>query len=208
MYFIKTPYLLKKLFFKNLVWDVPNNREKIYLTFDDGPSPDVTPEVLNILKEFNVKATFFCIGKNVKNHPETFNKIIEAGHTVGNHTFNHLNGWKTETKNFIKNIKKCEDYFESSLFRPPYGRILPSQIKLIKKEYTIIMWSVLTGDFDEKITKEQCLNNAIKNTKAGSIIVFHDSKKAKEKVLYALPKFLKHFIDKGYTIGNILEDIN
>ena len=208
MYFIKTPFLLKKLFSKNLVWDIPNNRKKIYLTFDDGPTPDVTPEILNILKIFNAKATFFCIGKNVKNYPETFKKIIEAGHDIGNHTFNHLNGWKTKTKYFIKNIKKCEDYFESTLFRPPYGRISSSQIKLLKKEYTIIMWSVLTGDFDNKITKEQCQSNAINNTKSGSIVVFHDSKKAKEKVLYVLPKFLKHFIDKGFTIGKLLEEIN
>ncbi|MCK4638806.1 MAG: polysaccharide deacetylase family protein [Bacteroidales bacterium] len=178
------------------------------MTFDDGPTPDVTPEILNILKIFNAKATFFCIGKNVKNYPETFKKIIEAGHDIGNHTFNHLNGWKTKTKYFIKNIKKCEDYFESTLFRPPYGRISSSQIKLLKKEYTIIMWSVLTGDFDNKITKEQCLSNAINNTKAGSIVVFHNSKKAKEKVLYVLPKFLKHFIDKGFTIGKLLEEIN
>ena len=203
MYFIKTSYLLKLCSNKNLIWDINSIDKTIYLTFDDGPTSGVTEKVLNILDEYNAKATFFCLGKNVKNHPETFKKITDKGHAIGNHTYNHFNGWKTDNKKYFLNIKKAEKFINSNLFRPPYGRIKKVQINKIKENYKIIMWTVLAGDFDKNISKEKCLNNVINNAQKGSIIVFHDSDKAKEKMLYALPEVLKHYSNLGYSFKKI-----
>ena len=207
-YWIKTPALIKRLF-SNQVWDIPNSENKIYLTFDDGPTPEVTEWVLNILKLYNIKATFFCIGKNIEKYPEIFNKIQENGNIVGNHTFNHLNGWKTSTKEYLKNVELLSNVLNpksqiSNLFRPPYGKIKPSQSKKLRElGYKIIMWDILSADFDKTISKHKCLENATKKVTSGSIIVFHDSKKAFKKLKYALPKTIEILKEKGYQFDTI-----
>lgn len=188
----KTPGIARFLLPK-LIWKIPGKEKKVYLTFDDGPHPEITPEVLNILNKFNAKATFFCVGDNVKKYPEVFKKILNNGHSVGNHTFNHLNGRKTENQIYFDNITLADKYINSKLFRPPYGQIKISQYKVLNKKYKIIMWDVLSGDFLPSLSKEKCLEKVIKYTKSGSIIVFHDSLKTKEKVLYVLPGILKYF---------------
>jgi len=210
-----TPKLIKNLF-PNLVWELPNKEKVIYLTFDDGPTPEITAWTLNTLKEYKAKATFFCIGENVESHPEIFSKIVSEGHAIGNHTYNHVKGWKTNTKNYIDNIKKAHSVFQTSLpegeksasynqlFRPPYGQIKPKQIKKLSNlDYKIIMWSVLSVDWDNSISKEKCVENVIKNTTSGSIVVFHDSIKASANMQYALPKVLDYFNKKGYSFEAI-----
>jgi len=196
--FISSPVILKRLF-PDLIWERKTNEKVIYLTFDDGPHPDITPQVLEILDEYDSKATFFCVGENVSKFPDTFKSIINNGHRVGNHSYNHISGWKSSNAVYFENIEKAGEIINSELFRPPYGRIAPSQIKLLKKKYSIVMWSVLTYDFDKKVSKEQCLRNSIVKTKPGSIVVFHDSLKSEVNLLYALPLFLKHFTEKGYS---------
>ncbi len=198
----KTPYVAK-LIYPSLVWDMPSNENKIYLTFDDGPHPAITPMVLKILDKYDAKATFFCVGENIEKYPATFQLIKQSGHTVGNHSHNHLNGWKTSNSKYYKNIKKSKQLINSNLFRPPYGRISPAQIKHLKKEYKIIMWSVLSYDFDARISKEECLNLSINNSAAGTIIVFHDSEKAKEKMLFAIEGYLKHFTKRGFEFASL-----
>jgi peptidoglycan/xylan/chitin deacetylase (PgdA/CDA1 family) len=212
-YFVKTPKLLK-LIFKHWFWSFSTKQKAIYLTFDDGPTPEITEWTLNQLQKYNAKATFFCIGKNVKNYPEIFQKILEQNHSIGNHTNNHFNGFKTTKEGYLKNIESCEtaiSQFSSSgtqnskLFRPPYGKLKLSQAKIIRqKGYKIIMWDVLSADFDTSISKEKCFKNVIENTVNGSIIVFHDSKKATEKLKYVLPKILKYYSVKGYEFKKIV----
>ena len=206
---VKTNKWVKKIF-NNLVWDIPNSDKKIYLTFDDGPIPEVTEWVLDLLKTEEIKATFFCIGDNIQKYPEVYKRILSEGHQTGNHTFNHLNGWKTQTNNYIDNFKLCETEHlkrnteHSFLFRPPYGKIKPSQSKIIRKlGYKIIMWDVLSYDFDQSITAENCLQNVISNTEQGSIIVFHDSVKAEKNLKYALPKAIHILKNKGFVFDVI-----
>lgn len=206
---VKTNRLIKKVF-SNLVWDIPNSDKKIYLTFDDGPIPEVTEWVLDLLKSEDIKATFFCIGDNIKKHPEVYKRILTEEHQTGNHTFNHLNGWKTETNQYIDNFKLCETEHlklnteHSFLFRPPYGKIKPSQSKAIRQlGYKIIMWDVLSYDFDSTISVEKCLENVISNTEQGSIIVFHDSLKAEKNLKYALPKAIQILKNKGFVFDVI-----
>jgi peptidoglycan-N-acetylglucosamine deacetylase len=200
-YFVKTPWWLKKLYPKRL-WSIPAKEKIIYLTFDDGPHPTATPYVLDILKKYNAKASFFCIGKNVVTYPEIYQQIQSEGHAIGNHTHNHLNGWKTEDTLYIDNVQQASQYIHSGLFRPPYGRIKSSQVKKLAA-YKMVMWDVLSGDFDEAITKEQCFDNVISNAVPGSIIVFHDSEKAWEKMSYSLPLFLEGFAAKGFRFEAI-----
>ena len=206
---VKTNKWIKKIF-NNLVWDIPNSDKKIYLTFDDGPIPEVTEWVLDLLKSEEIKATFFCIGDNIKKHPEVYKRILSEGHQTGNHTFNHLNGWKTETKSYLGNFKLCETEHlklnteHSFLFRPPYGKIKPSQSKAIRQlGYKIIMWDVLSYDFDPTISVEKCLENVISNTEQGSIIVFHDSLKAEKNLKYALPKAIQILKNRGFVFDVI-----
>ena len=210
---IKTNRWIKKIF-NNLIWDKPNSENKIYLTFDDGPIPDVTEWVLDVLKSENIKATFFCIGDNIKKHPEVYKRILKEGHQTGNHTFNHLNGWKTKTNYYVDNFKLCETEHlklpiaigteHSFLFRPPYGKIKVSQSKAIRQlGYKIIMWDVLSYDFDSTISVEKCLENVISNTEQGSIIVFHDSLKAEKNLKYALPKAIQILKNKGFVFDVI-----
>ncbi|MFC7775225.1 polysaccharide deacetylase family protein [Flavobacterium sp. GCM10027622] len=213
-YWIKTPGIVKWLF-HNQTWSIPNIHNKIYLTFDDGPTPGVTEWVLDLLKKENIKATFFCIGKNIELYPNLFQKIQQHGHNIGNHTFNHQNGWKTKTSDYLQNIEQCKEAIETfentktttKLFRPPYGKITTKQSgKLRKLGYKIIMWDVLTADFDTTITPEKCLENAIQKVEPGSIIVFHDSIKARNNLEYALPKAIRFLKEKGYVFELIGSD--
>jgi len=200
MYFVKTPWLLKKLY-PDCVWDIKSSEKNIYLTFDDGPHPVVTKFVLDELQKFNAKATFFCIGKNVVENQDTYKRILSEGHAVGNHTYDHLNGWKAGDNDYLKNVQDAEQVISSELFRPPYGRITRSQIKKLKAapfNLKIIMWTALSGDFDRKISGQKCYSNVIRNTTPGSIIVFHDSEKASGRLRYALPLVLKHYSSEGY----------
>ena len=204
-YFKKTPWWLKKLY-KSCVWEINTKQNIIYLSFDDGPHPIATPFVLDELKKYNATATFFCIGKNVALYPEIYKRIIAEGHSVGNHTQNHLNGWKTKNDTYIKNILSAGKHINSNLFRPPYGRITFKQLKLLlqlQQPFKVIMWSVLSGDFDTEISNIKCLNNVITNTTAGSIIVFHDSEKALEKIRFALPEVLRHFSKIHFIFNKI-----
>jgi peptidoglycan/xylan/chitin deacetylase (PgdA/CDA1 family) len=178
-------------------------KKHMYITFDDGPVPEITPLVLNILSEFNAKATFFCVGDNVRKYPELYNRVIHEGHATGNHTYSHLNGFKVDDSNYINDIERCNTLINSTLFRPPFGRIRFSQIKELRKRYDIILWSVLTGDYNRNLSKEKVLEYAIKYSSNGSIVVFHDSIKAGERMLYALPKTLEHFGKLGFSFDRI-----
>lgn len=184
-----------------LIWRIDGDDPIIYLTFDDGPIPEVTPWVVDQLSLFNAKATFFCVGDNVFKHPDIYNLLLENGHSVGNHTYNHISGWSNLRSDYLSNINKASDYIDSNLFRPPYGRITPLKFRSIREQYQVIMWDVLSGDFDGRIDPEICLQNVIKNTKAGSIIVFHDSLKAKKNLEYCLPRVLEHFTLQGYEFA-------
>jgi peptidoglycan/xylan/chitin deacetylase (PgdA/CDA1 family) len=206
---VKTNPLIKKIFSK-LIWDLPNSDKKIYLTFDDGPIPEVTEWVLDVLKQEGIKATFFCIGDNIRKHPTIYNRIHSEGHQTGNHTFHHLKGWKTNTANYIADFKLCETEHlkltsvKAFLFRPPYGKIKASQSKIIRQSgYKIIMWDVLSYDFDATVSPEKCLENVISNTAQGSIIVFHDSLKAEKNMRYALPKAIHFLKSKGFVFDVI-----
>jgi peptidoglycan-N-acetylglucosamine deacetylase len=202
MYFIKTPKLIQNLF-PNFTWKIPTNEKVIYLTFDDGPIPEVTPWVLDVLEAYNAKATFFCVGDNVRKHPEVFEQVVKGGHAVGNHTFNHKSGWDTESIEYFHNVRHCAKLVHSNLFRPPYGRVTPKQSLFLARHYQIVMWDVLSGDFDPNITNEVCLSNVINATGRGSIIVFHDSLKAKDKMMYTLPKVIEHFAALGYRFESL-----
>lgn len=204
MFLSKSPEIVKK-YYPRLIWDIPNNENKVYLTFDDGPTPEITNWVLDVLNEHEVKATFFCLGKNVQNHPKIFQRILSDGHSVANHSSTHVNGWHAEDEYYLEDIQKCQEIFNSKLFRPPYGRIKKSQIKELVKDYKIVMWDVLSGDFDSKTTPEKCLSNVTKNTKAGSIIVFHDSVKAYENLKYALPKTIKYLLENEFVFDRLTE---
>ena len=199
-------------FFSKYTWRFLSKKKEIFLTFDDGPTPEITEFILSELKKHDAKATFFCIGKNIKNHPELFSQLISDGHSIGNHTQNHLKGWKTNTKDYVDNVLECNKTItqfnnttiKQQLFRPPYGKIKKSQAKeLLKRGYKIIMWDVLSADFDTTISNEKCLQNILDNTTKGSIIVLHDSVKAAERMKYALPRVLKTFSDKGYVFKAI-----
>ncbi|WP_029282801.1 polysaccharide deacetylase family protein [Pedobacter sp. R20-19] len=218
MYLIKSPLLLK-WYYPSLLWNKSRTEKVIYLTFDDGPIPNVTDFVLKTLKAFHAKATFFCIGDNIVKHPEVYAKVINDGHAIGNHTFNHLKGWKTDDETYLQNTLKCQQLTQTNLFRPPYGRIKKSQIRSLQSlvpslksdsrlqtpdsKLNIVMWDVLSGDFDINLSPEKCYQNVIKHTENGSIIVFHDSLKAFDRLEYALPRVLKYFTDKGFTFSTL-----
>lgn len=203
MYFFTTPPVIRKMYPDGTVWEMDSNEKTLWLTFDDGPVPEVTPIVLELLKEYNAKATFFCVGNNVEKHPSVFEMIIKDGHSVGNHTFNHKNGWKTITKEYLEDVEKCDSRVNSKLFRPPYGKLKLSQLRRLKQKYTVVMWSVLSGDFDINQEKEKCLEIVINYARNGSIICFHDSLKAKDKMLYVLPGLLGKFSQQGYAFKAI-----
>lgn len=240
-YLVKTPRIVQTIF-KKYRWRICTEKKsasekdrEVYLTFDDGPIPEITPWVLHELSKYNAKATFFCIGENVRKYPEIFHRIISEKHSIGNHTNNHLNGWKTNKRKYLNNIKQAELIFQSrwlsgsvsgphryrnqsslqipitnnhhlstTLFRPPYGKIRPNcGNKIFKMGYDIIMWDVLSGDFDPSLSKEKCLQNVLKNTNSGSIVVFHDSEKAFKNLEYVLPRTLAYFTERGYVFKAI-----
>lgn len=215
-YFVKTPFFLKKIYPKRL-WDIQTGEQNMYLTFDDGPTAEVTPWILETLKKYNAKATFFCIGKNVKKEPELFRQILKDGHEIGNHTNNHLNGWQTSLGKYIANTEKAEKrilkvlpegqknlHRNKKLFRPPYGRMTSAQAKnLMKLGYEIVMWDVLSADYDQKISPEQCSRNVLKSARAGSIIIFHDSLKAEKNMKVALIETLEFFKNKKFSFKSI-----
>lgn len=206
MFYFKTaPWFLRSFYPKRL-WQMPAGQKKIYLTFDDGPHPIITNWVLEELKKYNAFATFFCIGKNVVENPLTFQRIIEAGHSIGNHTHNHLNGFKTADSLYLQDIYEAKQAIQSSLFRPPYGRLTKfqeQQLHAVKFGLKVVMWTALSGDFDPATSKQKCLNNVLHNTKDGAIIVFHDSQKASEKLFYTLPKTLQYFAGKGFSFDKL-----
>lgn len=209
---VKTPAIIKKLY-PNYIWDFyQKDKKKVYLTFDDGPIPEVTEFVLEQLKKYQAKATFFCIGDNIRKHPKIFNQIISEGHAIGNHTMNHLKAWESETKSYLQNIEACENEilnnttFQQSekLFRPPYGQISISKFKEVQKlGYQIVLWDILSKDWQQAITSSECTNNVIQNGKEGSIIVFHDSIKAFKNLKTALPEVLDYFTEKEYVFDKI-----
>lgn len=194
---IKPPFLYK-LLLPQLIWEIKTDEKVIYLTFDDGPHPDISVKVLEILDRYKAKATFFCVGENVKKYPDTYQLLLNKGHATGNHSFNHLNGWKVSRQEYFENVEKCAKYVDSHLFRPPYGKINLLHIPYLKITYRIVMWSVLPHDYNKKVTPQKCLQNAVKHTGPGAIVVFHDSEKASENMLYTLPRFLEHFSNAGY----------
>ena len=203
MYFVKTPFWLKK-WFNHYHWDIETNEQAVYLTFDDGPHPLATPFVLEQLDRFNAKATFFCIGKNVAAHKGIYEEILQRGHSVGNHTHNHLNGWKTPHQQYINNVDEAARNITSTLFRPPYGRITKKAGRtLINKGFKVIMWDVLSADFDRTLSPEKCRDIVIKKSQAGSVIVFHDSQKAFKNLQVALPATLQYFSERGFVFKNI-----
>jgi len=204
-YLVKTPWWIKNWIYPAYRWSMPRAAKKIYLSFDDGPHPVATPLVLDALKQYNAKATFFCIGKNVAAYPEIYTRVLLEGHAAGNHTHNHLNGWKTSDKAYFENIAMASKYIDSRLFRPPYGRISRFQARqaIDKLGYTIVMWSVLSGDFDVNITPQKCWSNVKRSAGNGSIIVFHDSEKAMERMIYALKETLAHFSERGFVFEKL-----
>ncbi len=203
MYLHKTPFWLR-LLYPTFTWRKPAGEKKIYLTFDDGPIPELTEWILNTLATYQAQATFFCVGDNIRKHPEIFERIQTEGHSIGNHTFHHLNGWKTPRQNYISDVTMCQAYLNKppQLFRPPYGKVTRSQAhKLQESGYQIIMWDVLTADFDASLSPEKCLQNSLAATTDGSLVVFHDNRKASSNLTYVLPKYLRFFHEKGFTFA-------
>lgn len=199
--FVKTPAIVP-LVLKNCIWNKNRDEKIIYLTFDDGPVPEITEFVLDTLKSFgNIKATFFCIGNNVEKYQDEWTAVNEAGHSIGNHTHQHMNGWKTITKDYIKDVALCNRVVNSKLFRPPYGKLKLPQLKHLAKNYSIIMWDVLSYDWVNTISENDVLKNVSENATNGSIVVFHDSIKAEKNLKYALPRFIEEKLNKGFSFA-------
>lgn len=215
LYWVKTNRIIKNIF-SGFIWNFPSSKKIVYLTFDDGPTPEITDWTLEILKKHNAKATFFCIGENIKQYPDLFKRIQSEGHAIGNHTQNHVNGWNSSTTDYISNVNLCkktiqefsiENYKLQNIFRPPYGKVTRKQFKLLKKSnYKIIMWDVLSADFDSSITPEQCAENVLKNIQPGSVIIFHDSLKAAKNLKHALAQTLNYLKKNEFEMNAILFD--
>lgn len=204
-FFVKTPWWIKKLY-PGCTWDLVSTEKTLYLSFDDGPHPVITPYILNLLRQYNARASFFCIGDNVQKYPEVYQQILADGHSVGNHTHNHLNGWKTTDKEYLENIKEANKYIESNLFRPPYGRIKGSQIRFLKQELPemkILMWNILAGDWVQELKPEICFEKIQKHISHGDIIVLHETDKAFDRLKYVLPNLLEYFTAKGCRFERI-----
>lgn len=213
MRFFKTARWVRQML-PQYTWKIETPEPVIYLTFDDGPIPEVTAYVLDTLRQYNAKATFFCVGNNIKKYPEIYQKLIAGGHRTGNHTYNHLNGWKTVDNEYLSNVEQCQQVLQEAgmhtptqkaLFRPPYGKVKRSQLRILKAQYDVIMWDVLTYDFDPELAPELCLEKAIQYTVPGSIVVFHDSVKSIDKVRHVLPRYLEHFAERGFEFRCIGE---
>ncbi len=195
------PVILQQLM-PSYTWKVDTEDKQLFLTFDDGPHPEITPWVLGQLKEFGAKATFFCVGDNVRKYPEVYQQILKENHAVGNHTFHHLNGWKTETADYLKDVSLAENYIQSNLFRPPYGRIKRSQAKQLAAKYRIIMWDRLSMDYQAQLNTEESLAQ-MKKVKKGSIVVFHDSEKAFQNLKVLLPQLLSYYQQQGFSFQTL-----
>ncbi len=204
MYFVKTPKIAQA-FNKKAIWNIPNNDKEIFLTFDDGPTPLITEHTLDILKEQSIKATFFCLGEQVEKHPEIFKKIIDEGHTVGNHSYSHLKGWTTKNEQYLEDVRKGETIIKSNLFRPPYGKIKRSQVNLLNPQTKIILWDVLPGDFSPSNNVEKIISNTLEAAESGSIIVLHDNAICGNKMLQALPFIIDKLKEKKYTFSAITD---
>lgn len=198
-YLTSSPWWLRRLY-PDCLWEMPKDGGKVYLTFDDGPHPEATPLVLDMLAAAGAKASFFCIGDNVRKYPEIYQRILAEGHRVGNHSFHHLNGWKTSDSDYLEDIRKASELIDSPIFRPPYGRIRRSQIRALRNTgMRPVMWSLLSGDFDLKLSEEKCAENVLLNLAPGHIVVFHDSQKALQKIKYALPLVLQLISERGWV---------
>ena len=198
MYIIKTPKLIRKLF-PNYLWNKSRKKPYVYFTFDDGPIPEVTPWVLDILKAYDMHATFFCVGDNVRKNGNIYNRLISEGHSVGNHSYSHKSGWGSDLENYLNDVELCGSFVHSDLFRPPYGRLKPQQAEAIRHQYQIVMWDVLSGDFDQNISAEQCYQNVVQNLKPGSIIVFHDNVKSFDTLKEVLPRVIEYCQSQGLS---------
>ncbi len=195
-----------KWIYPSFVWQMPGVEKALYLTFDDGPHPTITPIVLDLLSKYNAKATFFCIGDRAKRYPEILERIRLEGHAIGNHTQHHVNGWATLDRDYIDQVNQAAEFIPSKLFRPPYGRIKRSQAGLLQKEgYKLVMWTILSADYDHKLSKEECLNRVVRRIESGDIYLFHDSEKGEERMLSVLPSLLKVATDKGFLFKKIEE---
>lgn len=201
MYF--NPSMILKTLFPGLIWNIPNNENKVFLTFDDGPDPEVTPWVLDVLNRYKAKATFFCLGKNVEKYPDLFQRIRDEGHAVGNHTYSHPEGWRTKNKMYFEDIERADNLIQCNLFRPPYGRITPSQIRVLNEKYRIVMWDVMSGDYSDKMNGGKSVGSVLKWSRSGSIIVFHDIQQAYKNLNVALPRILDGFRERGLNFGVI-----
>lgn len=202
MYSYRVPKILQKTY-PSLLWNYSRRSKKVYFTFDDGPNPNTTPQLLDLLKQHNVKATFFCVGENVEKYPDLYQRIIDEGHVVGNHSFNHLNGFKTKSKEYFSNVQKASELIDSKLYRPPYGKVKRTQITKLKKNYKVVMWSLLIGDWDHSHTKEQCFFVLKNRLKEGDIVVLHDSEKAFERMMFTVEKGIEWAREKGYELDVI-----
>lgn len=197
MKLVKAPFWLR-FAYPEATWFRDRSEKRLFLTFDDGPVPDVTEEIILILKKYEVRATFFCVGENIERHPHIFKDLQSQGHRIGNHTHQHLNGWKTPDALYLENVQRCHELTQSNLFRPPYSKIRRSQLAALKKDYEIIMWDVISRDFSPNVSGDQCLRNVLKHSENGSIIVFHDHVKAWKNTQYALPRAIEHWLSAGY----------
>ena len=202
MYPIKTPKILRWPY-PEMVWKVKTEKKEVFMTFDDGPIPEVTPWVLSQLNAFDASAMFFMVGDNIDRHPDIFQQVLDSGNGVGSHTQNHLVGWNSSLEDYLENVDLCASKMDSSFFRPPHGRIKRSQVKALKEGYNLIMWDVLSGDFDQEISAEKCVDNVLDKVSSGSIIVFHDSVKAWPRLEKALPEILKQLKERGYSFGDL-----
>jgi len=207
MIFPRPPLLLRILTSGFVKWNIPVKEKCLYITFDDGPIPEVTPWVLDTLAAFEAHATFFCVGENVKKHNEIYKRIMNEGHRTGNHSFHHIQAWKTTKVNYLNDVADSNELIDSHLFRPPHGQLTFPLMRAMKKRYTIVLWSLLAYDFDTTLTPEKCLAIVLKNTRPGDIVVFHDSLKAEPRVKYVLPLFLEHFRSKGFVFRSLPENI-
>ncbi len=201
----QTPDFIRKLI-PGAVWRLPQKEKTVYLTFDDGPIPEVTPWVLDLLRKYNIKATFFCVGDNVRKHPEVFKMLVSAGHSVGNHTFNHLQGFKVKSDKYVENVELADAYIRSNLFRPPHGHLRIRQGTRLSKKFRFVMWDVITRDYNRKLSGEYVLNVVKRYARNGSIIVFHDSIKAEKNMKYALPRAIEFLLSEGYKFEKITEE--
>ena len=197
---LRAPGIMKRLF-PDFVWRYNSDEKKVYLTFDDGPIPESTLWTLEMLHEKKVKATFFCVGDNVRKFPDLYRRIVEEGHAVGNHTYNHLKGWYQNTQKYVENVILASEFIDSKLFRPPYGLIKNSQAKYLKTDYKIIMWDILSGDYRQDISPERCYQDVLNKIRPGSIILFHNHLKSEKNMRYTVPRLIDELRTQGYEFG-------